>query len=203
MIALRRLLLRAARPALRLLGRWHTPPHFRSVTDEEVADLRFAARPGDVLVSRRDWELTNLLIPGFWKHAAIVCGRGLVVEAVGTGVQRMDLAEFARTKDAVLCLRPRFANETIRLDAAAYARTYVGRPYDYAVELDHAAPAVRRAFYCAEVVWAAYVSACAAMNADMPFTLRETLGVPTVTPQDFANATTKWDVVARVGRHGL
>ena len=41
---------------------------------EQIADMRTLLEPGDILLERREWYMTNLGIPGFWTHAAIYIG---------------------------------------------------------------------------------------------------------------------------------
>ena len=33
-------------------------------------------KPGDILLTRGNWNATNLSIPGFWKHMAMYIGTG-------------------------------------------------------------------------------------------------------------------------------
>jgi len=44
------------------------------ITPEVLDGVRHKIRPGDILVERRSWHVTNAGIPGFWPHAAIYCG---------------------------------------------------------------------------------------------------------------------------------
>jgi hypothetical protein len=44
------------------------------ISAEQVDWLATQAKPGDVLVERRNWYLSNLGLPGFWPHAAFYVG---------------------------------------------------------------------------------------------------------------------------------
>jgi hypothetical protein len=44
------------------------------ITDEQRAVLKARLRPGDILLERREWYLSNIGLPGFWPHAALYIG---------------------------------------------------------------------------------------------------------------------------------
>jgi hypothetical protein len=44
------------------------------VTPAQVAALGSALEPGDILLVRREWYLSNIGIPGFWPHAVLYVG---------------------------------------------------------------------------------------------------------------------------------
>lgn len=46
----------------------------RLVSDEQIDQLGKALEPGDILVQRRNWYLSNIGLPGFWPHAALYVG---------------------------------------------------------------------------------------------------------------------------------
>lgn len=127
------------------------------ISEAQLHALRQDLEPGDILLTRRDWYLSNVGLPGYWSHAAIYIGTAeqrteafganapqpamplprlgddphepLVIEAIGEGVLYTSL-EHAGDSDALVVLRP-------RLPAAAKARaldrafSYAGRPYDF------------------------------------------------------------------------
>ena len=44
------------------------------ISEEQVQSLIPDLRPGDVIVTRREWFLSNVGLPGFWSHAALYIG---------------------------------------------------------------------------------------------------------------------------------
>jgi len=50
------------------------PEDRRLISDAQIADLRKAMRPGDIIIERRNWYLSNVGLPGFWPHAALFVG---------------------------------------------------------------------------------------------------------------------------------
>ncbi|MDD2600444.1 MAG: YiiX/YebB-like N1pC/P60 family cysteine hydrolase [Kiritimatiellae bacterium] len=44
------------------------------ITPEMIAASRSKLQPGDILLQRRNWYMTNIGIPGFWPHAALYIG---------------------------------------------------------------------------------------------------------------------------------
>ena len=50
------------------------PQGRRLIGDTQLAELKTKLRPGDVLVERRNWYVSNIGLPGFWPHAALFTG---------------------------------------------------------------------------------------------------------------------------------
>ncbi len=185
--AFRRGLLAMSVPITKWVGHVHAPWTHKRISGRHYLAAKGILQPGDVLMSRTDGELTNVFIPGFWSHGAVYVGNGEVVEATGDGVHKTDLLSWMLTKDYVRVCRARFATALQRSDAAYFARSYIGLPYDYGFASGN------KALYCFEITYVAYRAAC---GVDSPWTLRtETLGVATVIGDDFDRSRDKWDFV--------
>ena len=46
----------------------------RLISDAQLAELKAKLEPGDVILERRNWYVSNIGLPGFWPHAALYVG---------------------------------------------------------------------------------------------------------------------------------
>ena len=144
-----------------------------------VEQLRPQLCPGDVLVTRKEFALTNYFLPGFWPHAALYVGHeselqeskvaddfmflswlpvfrecgpaeeGRVLEALKDGV-RLRSVTTPLSCDAIAIVRPKLTKEQIG-DALARGFHFVGRPYDFDFDFSRSDRMV-----CTEVVYRSY-----------------------------------------------
>lgn len=192
-VTIRRLVLDLGKPFFRWAASVHIPFTKKLMTGVQYYQLYPHLKPGTIFTTHISGELTTLLIPGFWSHAAIytpLVGKvpdEIVSEAEKPGVLATDLITFTTTKDYLLVIEPSIdlsVKYKVMARAAEIAAAQHGKPYDYDFL---GISSNQKAFYCSELVWYAYDKACKEFGVACPFSPRITLGVPTVTPSDIAN----------------
>jgi hypothetical protein len=62
-------------------------PHQYLIQPAQIENLHQRLEPGDILLERREWYLTNVGIPGFWTHAALYIGSSAQRDALSTNAQ--------------------------------------------------------------------------------------------------------------------
>jgi len=150
------------------------------VTPEQIRAVESRLEPGDILIERRNWFLSNAFLPGFWPHAALYVGRAEDLERMGVS---KDPAVRARWEDYttaghdgrphtviesvsegvifnsldhsihadyVAVLRPRVSRED-RARAIVRAFRHQGKPYDFEFDFFSSDKLV-----CTELVYRAY-----------------------------------------------
>ncbi|MCU0293126.1 MAG: hypothetical protein MUF10_14225 [Thermoanaerobaculaceae bacterium] len=144
------------------------------VSAAQVKALGERLQPGDILLERREWYLSNVGLPGYWPHAALYVGtpgererffatdevkawvRGQGVASGGfgellalrePGAERL---EHSAAADAVAVVRPRLPRAAV---AAAILRAFhfAGRPYDFNFDFT-----TDQAIVCTELVAKAF-----------------------------------------------
>jgi uncharacterized protein YycO len=169
-----------------ILTKLTNPFNKKHITSRDYRTLKEKCIPGTILLSTTRGEITNLFIPGKYKHAAIVVNENEVTEAVGKGVIRTDLIDFLMTKDYVIALNPLFAKPSEMKKAAQVAIDQEGKDYDFDIILSDF-----ESFYCSELIYFAYDE----VIEGIPFVPREVMGRDTIIPSDFLAAETKFSVI--------
>lgn len=117
-------------------------PHGYKVSALHLRRALPMLRPGDVLVRRYDSYLLSFFIPGRFSHSGVYVGEedvagmraGVVVHALGTGVQKTDVLDFLACCDGFAILRPK-GGDDVTAEACAIARRYIGATYDYRFDI--------------------------------------------------------------------
>jgi hypothetical protein len=153
--------------------------HRPAMPPSVVEQLRSQLCPGDVLITRKEFALTNYFLPGFWPHAALYVGQeselrefkvaedfmflswlpvfrecgpadeGRVLEALKDGV-RLRSVSTPLSCDAIAVVRPRLTKDEIG-KALSRGFHFVGRPYDFDFDFSRSDRLV-----CTEVVYRSY-----------------------------------------------
>ncbi len=188
MTSIRKLLLQIALPLTKMLNKLHISPSYRRVKRADVEKARLMLIPGDIILTYTNGQLSNQLIPGDWKHAAIFSedkDSEFVVEAVNKGVVKTDIYDFLMSKDGFAILRPVNVSMQQSLKASEIAQMFIGRQYDFFFEPSS------EAFYCSELILTAYAAACPQFS----FYKRSVMGMDTVLPSDYYDAKEKFFIV--------
>lgn len=161
------------------------------------ATLREALRPGDIILEKTPFRLTDKLIPGYFGHAALWLGdeadlRALgiwdhpavqphqpalqeerqVLEALRGGVQMNTLAHFMNVDDLVVLRDPRLTERRLRGILVRGFRQ-VGKRYDFNFDVD-----TTDRIACAELIYLAH--------ADIPWQADRKAGRYTLSPDRIA-----------------
>jgi len=182
-MSIRTNILHYSRPLTVAMGKVQLPP--KKITGKHYFEIvkKVSLIPGLIFLSHTDWELSNFFIPGKWGHAAIMFDKETILEAVTSGVRKIDLISFLTSKDDICILKPSFCNLMDMLAAATWASGMEGLPYDYEL-----CPG-DRAFYCSELVFEAYNSA---FKGSLPFERGKIMGEYTYSPQNFYDDPINW-----------
>ena len=173
------------------------------ITPDDIANLQAMLKPGDIILVRRNWKLSNPFLQGFWTHSALYTGTIENLESLGIldrpGVQQhLDsyrrpatdgnpytvieaLGEgvifnpLSRTlfADYAVALRPLLTEAQIA-EALVRAFSYVGTPYDFNFDF-----ATTDRLVCTQLLYLSFENL-------LRFDLREVLGRSTLPPLDIA-----------------
>jgi hypothetical protein len=167
-------LLFAFEPLTRVIGKVHIKCEKHEITKEDIENIIRLVKPGDTIYSRNHLTLTNLFIPGWYKHAAMISSCGGVYEAVDPVCTETPLRTFLEHHCYVALMRDEnlMPEETWRLTTAASKFLHWG--YDYQLWLTN------KKVYCIELLGLAYKKAFG-FN---PIPCRKVWGVDTMFPDD-------------------
>jgi hypothetical protein len=106
--------------------------------------------PGMIILSHKDFELTNWFISGYWTHVAVVSTDGRVVQAVSKGVIKTGINEFFSSIDDFILMEPAFCCPNSMFRAAENMEKFLDYPYNFTFLSNG------RSFTCIDLVCRAY-----------------------------------------------
>ena len=180
--------------AIGLVETRHGKLHGRPEVAEHVSGN---LQPGDILLEKTPFRLTDTFIPGHWGHAAIWigseaelralgiwdhavvqphhealrAGRG-VVEALRSGVEMNTVEHFLNIDDLGV-LRHKTLSREMRVEVILQALRQVGKPYDYNFDAE-----TTHRIFCSKLVYLAY--------GDLQWPTSRMMGRVTVSPDNLA-----------------
>jgi hypothetical protein len=183
-----RKLIRSLEPLIRKLGAIYSPFSRKKLTSEDWDQFQCILQPGDLILTATRGELSNFIIPGFWKHGAIYIPEkgGYVIHAVGKeGVSEMDLEPFFFKRDYVAIVRPKGMSEESRAKICVAAKKNLGLSYDFSASLENAT------LYCFENLFVCHAEAL----GRLPFMPDKVFGEPALVGDDFYKRRNVYNVV--------
>jgi uncharacterized protein YycO len=186
---LRGLLIRSLTPLVKIIGKIKAP---YSVKPAITTWYHWIDRiePLDVFLVNTYGHISNIFNPSAAKHAVLFLGwEGeqripMIIEAIGEGVIKRPLLECIAEKDRIVAI-VRYSGDKSWADASKgieFANNAVGKPYDF--EFDENSQKKFESFFCSELCLYSWVES----YPNCTFTKRKTLGVDTVQPIDFIDA---------------
>lgn len=107
----------------------------RKLKTEDAEKIREKILIGDVLLTKRFCELSNIFNPNRMKHAALylgnIEGKDYVIEATTHGVVLTRLNDFVVANDIVEVYSPIYQVEEIKRNKAEIIKNFLGRKYDF------------------------------------------------------------------------
>ena len=130
--------------------------------DVKASGIRKAmslAKRGDVFVRRYRNYLDGYFIPGRFSHSGLYVGEGIIIHAMGEGVQKIDILDFLRC-DGFAMLRPVMKDgrdiDAITEKASKIAHSYLGNGYDYDFNIEKPGKKPTERVYCHELTMKCY-----------------------------------------------
>jgi hypothetical protein len=191
------------------------------ISREQVQELKGILQPGDIILERRNWYLSNGFLPGYWPHMALYVGTAADLERRGLATHPLVQPHLERYRqpdrngfehraieavvwgvisssleetaaaDQIAVLRPRVSEA--RKDAAiARAFSHYGKPYDFDFDFFST-----DRLACTELVFRAYDEFIAGERIGFP--LVRILGRDTLPPDEIVRMVGREYALDRLG----
>lgn len=120
------------------------------VTAKDYEEFVKNLEKGDIVLRTYDHYLDGFVIPGFYSHAALYIGDGVLVHSCGhTGVAKISPFDFAKC-DGLAIVRPLLGYGAIN-KACKYVLEQIGKEYDYWFNFNN-----ENTYCCTELIYWAY-----------------------------------------------
>ena len=169
---------------------WRFGRKFRC-SDLDLDNIRKLMMPGMILLSRRDFQISNFFIEGYWTHSAMIMHREMVIEATAKGVIINELQEFFLKTDDFVILKPRFCGIQEMEKACSHASEIIGTPYSFDFNNSD------DSFYCSKLILKVYAKTCGwdRKNHHEPSEFKHLCEGKIVRPEDLYQNQNAWEVV--------
>jgi len=169
---------------------WRFGRKFRCST-LDLADIRKMVKPGMILLSRREFQISNFFIDGYWTHTAMIMPREKVIQATTKGVIIDELQKFFLTTDDFVILKPRFCGIPEMEIACSHASEIVGTPYSF--DFNNSDDSL----YCSELVLKVYARTCGwdRQSHQEPSEFKHLCDGKIISPSDLYHDQNAWEVV--------
>ena len=169
---------------------WRFGRKFRC-SEIDLDNIREMVRPGMILLSRREFQISNYFIDGYWKHTAMVMSPEKIIQATTGGVIIDELREFFYKADDFVILKPKFCGVQEMEKACNLASETVGKPYSF--DFNNSDDSL----YCSELVLKAYARTCGwnRTNHHEPSEFKQLCDGKIVSPSDLYDNQNAWEIV--------
>lgn len=100
------------------------PQERRLISNAQLADMLAELKPGDILVERRNWYLSNVGLPGFWPHAALYLGTPDEIDAFVADDPEVT-AKYGKFVEYLQTKHPKHFSELASVDAQGHPHRVV------------------------------------------------------------------------------
>jgi hypothetical protein len=169
---------------------WRFGRRFRCA-EMDFDSIRSMVTPGMIILSRREFQVSNFFIEGHWTHTALIMPGEKIIEATSHGVIVSDLRElFLKTDDFVI-LKPRFCGMPEMVKACGHASEIVGAPYSFDFLNSDSS------YYCSQLILKVYARSCAWdwKNSKEPGEFKNLCAGKIVRPSDLYHNQNAWEII--------
>lgn len=191
---IRILILKILTPFIKMISHIKSPFVTDKMALTYTPEILDTLQPLDIILSKSLGYFTNIVNPGQWKHAIVYLGMEngipMIAEAIGRGVVKRNLYECLADKNFIaICRTKEKLTKTAIAKGVDFANAQVGKGYDY--DFDMFSGHKYQNFFCSELAYYTLKEAI----PNLKFKLMKSLGIETVSPNDFYQADKHFDVV--------